>query len=162
MGSLNQPKFIMRVRIRRISQSALRQSQMFLVDKTDGIAVNDEISFGDIVKQIWLEMTDGEDVSISSTTESKYKMNKYILGYNLNEAICGTKKQMRQLPVSPCIQSWQPLAHVENSQIIFCRNVGAIVQCDSATNLVKCYAQTYPKDALSYLLENLKTFYGGC
>ncbi len=148
--------------IARGSESALRQSQMFLVDKADGLAVNDEIFFGDIVKQMWLEMADGDDVCLSSKTGSKYEINKYILGYDLSEAICGTSKKMRQLPVSPCIRSWQPLAHVENAQIIFCRNVGAVVRCDSTTNPVKCCAQTYPKGALSCLLEDLKAFYGGC
>ena len=143
-------------------ESALRQSQMLLVDKSDGVVVNDEILFGDIVKQMWLEMTDGEDVCISSTTGSKYKKSEYIFGYDLNEAICGTRKHMRRLPVSQSIKSWQPLAHVENSQIIFCKDVGAVVRCNSATKAVDCCARTYPKGALSCLFQDLRIFYGGC
>lgn len=148
--------------IARGSESALRQNQIFLIDKADGLVVNDEIFFGDIVKQIWLEMADGEDVCLSSKTGSKYEINKYILGYDLSEAICGTSKKMRELRVTLCIRSWQPLAHVRNAQIIFCRNVGAVVQCNSTTNPIKCCAHTYPKGALSCFFEDLKAFYGGC
>ncbi len=144
------------------SESALRQSQMLLVDKADGVVVNDEILFGDIVKEMWLEMADGEDVCFSRTTGSKYKINEYIFGYDLNEAICGMRKQMRQLPVSPCIESWQPLAHVENAQIIFCKDVGAVIRCNSATRPADCCARTYPKGALSCLFQDLRIFYGEC
>ncbi|MCJ1349839.1 hypothetical protein MMC31_008081 [Peltigera leucophlebia] len=142
------------------SESALRQSQMLLVDKAAGFDVNDEISFGDIVKQMWLEMADGEDICISSTTGSKHNMNESIFGYDLNEAICGTRKHLRTLPVSPCIQSWQPLAQVKMAQIIFCKDVGTVVRCKSVLSYADCCARAYPKGALSCLLQDLRVFYG--
>ena len=42
------------------AESALRRSQMLLVHEANGETVNDSLSFGDIVKQIWVAMSDGE------------------------------------------------------------------------------------------------------
>lgn len=141
------------------SKFALRQSQMLQVDKAHGAVVNDEILFGDIVRHMWLEMMDGEDVCFSSKTGTGYKINVYILGYDLNEAICGKRKHLRKLPVSPCIKSWQPLTQVKNAKVIFCKDVGAVVRCNLSIDYC---ARPYPKGALSCLLQDLRVFYGEC
>lgn len=144
------------------AESALRRSQMFLVDEADGVTVNDEISFEYIVKQMWFEMSDGDDVCFSDATGSKHEVKESLLGYDLNEAICGTRKYLRSLSVSECMKSWQPLALVKHPQVIFCKDIGAVVRCNSRTGSDDCCTRKYPRGALSCLFQDLRTFYGEC
>jgi hypothetical protein len=144
------------------AESALRRSQMFLVDEADGVTVNDKISFEYIVKQMWFEMSDGDDVCFSGATGSKHEVKESLLGYDLNEAICGTRKYLRSLSVSECMKSWQPLALVKHPQVIFCKDIGAVVRCNSRTGSDDCCTQKYPRGALSCLFQDLRSFYGEC
>lgn len=143
-------------------ETALRQSQMLLVDEADGDTVNDQISFEDIVKQMWVEMSIGDDLSFSSVSGNKLEMKESIFGYDLNEAVCGTRKYLRYLRVSPCIKSWKPLAHVRDAQVIFCRDMGTVIRCNSPAESPDCCTRNSPKGALSCLIEDLRAFYGAC
>lgn len=142
---------------------ALRQNQLLLVDKADGETVNDEISFENIVKRMWSEMSIGYDLCFSSVTGTKLEKEGSIFGYDLNEAVCGGMKYLRSLPVSRCMKSWQPLADFKDAQVIFCRNVGTVIKCNSPTpESLDCCTRNYPKGALSCLIEDLRIFYGEC
>lgn len=143
-------------------ETALRQSQMLLVDEADGVTVNDTILFENIVKRMWSEMSIGDDLCFSSVTGSRFEIKDSIIGYDLNEAVCGTRKYLRSMWVSPCIKSWQPLAHVRETQVIFCRDMGTVIRCNSPTETLDCCTRDYPKGALSCLIEDLRAFYGEC
>lgn len=144
-------------------EAALRQSQLLLVDEADGVTVNDEILFENIVKRMWSEMSIGYDLCFSSVTGSKLEIKESIIGYDLNEAVCGKRKYLRSLPVSRCMKSWQPLAYFKDAQVIFCRDMGTVIRCNSPTpESLDCCTQNYPKGALSCLIEDLRTFYGEC
>ena len=144
----------------RKPERAIRENQLLLVEKADGVTVNDDISFGNIVKQMWLEMSIGEDVCISDTTGKKYERSGHILGYDLNEAICGGKKVLRGLNVKHSIKCWEPLAQINKTQVVFCRDVGEIVKCASPTIPDNCIMSDCPTGALSCLFQDLRTFYG--
>ena len=142
-------------------EAALRQNQLLLVDEADGVTVNDEISFEYIVKRMWSEMSIGYDLCFSSVPGSKFKIKDSIIGYDLNEAVCGKRKYLRSLPVSPCMKSWQPLAYFKDAQVIFCRDMGTVIRCNSPTpESLDCCTRNYPKGALSCLIEDLRNFYG--
>lgn len=145
-------------------ETALRQSQMLLVDEADGVTVNDEIFFGNIVKRMWSEMSIGDDLCFSSVTGSKFEIKGSITGYDLNEAVCGTRKYLRSLLVNKCMKSWQPLAHVKEAQVIFCREMGTVIRCNSPSTAesLDCCTRNFPEGALSCLIEDLRTFYGEC
>jgi hypothetical protein len=144
------------------AESALRRSQMLLVHEANGETVNDSLSFEDIVKQMWVDMSDGEDVCRSGTTGLKIEKKGYLIGYDMNEAICCKKKQLRFKNIIECMKSWQPLALREESQVIFCREIGDIVRCDSPMGSDDCCTQNCTEGALSCLFQDLRTFYGEC
>lgn len=143
-------------------ESALRRNQMLLVDEADGVTVNDEVLFQNIVKQMWTEMSIGEDLCCSSATGKKHETKECILGYDLNEVVCGKKIYLRSLRVSPCIKNWQPLAHANEAQVIFCRDIGTVIRCNPPTEPRDCCTRNCPKGALSCLIQDLRIFYGGC
>lgn len=143
-------------------ESALRRNQMLLVDEADGVTVKDEVLFQDIVKQMWTEMSIGEDLCCSSATGKKHEKKECILGYDLNEVVCGKKIYLRSLRVSPCIKNWQPFAHANEAQVIFCRDIGTVIRCNPPTEPRDCCTWNCPKGALSCLIQDLRTFYGGC
>ncbi len=97
------------------AESTLRRSQMLLVHEANGETVNDSLSFEDIVKQMWVDMSDGEDVCRSDTIGLKIEKKGYLIGYDMNEAIYCKKKQLRFKNIIECIKSWQPLALREES-----------------------------------------------
>ncbi len=143
-------------------EAALRQNQLLFVDEADGVTVNDEISFESIVKRMWSEMSTGYDLCCSSVG-SKLEIKESIIGYDLNEAVCGKRKYLRSLPVSPCMKSWQALAYFKDAQVIFCRDMGTVIRCNSPTpESLDCCTRNYPKGALSCLIEDLRIFYGEC
>ena len=144
------------------AESTLRKNLMLQVDKAGGVTVNENISLEHIVKRIWFEMSSGEDVCFSDVTGCKLEQKGFLLGYDLNEAICETGKCLRALPISECIKSWQPLAHVKNTQVIFGRGIGAVVECDSSTGSDRCCTPKYPEGTLSCLFQDLRIFYGEC
>lgn len=164
MGNFNQPRFIMRMSQfpTTEAESTLRRSQMLLVHEANGEIVNDSLSFEDIVKQMWVDMSDEEDVCRSDTTELKIEKKRYLIGYDMNEAICCKKKQLRFKNITECMKSWQPLALREESQVIFCREIGNIVRCDSPMESDDCCTQNCIEGALSCLFQDLRTFYGEC
>lgn len=144
-------------------EDALRKNQLLLVDKAAGVTVNDEISFGYIVKRMWTEMSIGYDLCSGSIAGTKLEEKGSILGYDLNEAVCENRKYLRSLPVTPCMESWQPLAYFKDPQIIFCRDIGTVIRCNSpAPESQDCTTRNYPEGALSCLIEDLRTFYGEC
>lgn len=143
-------------------ETALRKNQMLLVDRADGVTVNDEVLFQDIVKQMWTEMSIGEDLCCSSATGKKHEEKECIIGYDLNEVVCGKKIYLRSLRVSPCIKNWQPLAHANEAQVIFCRDIGTVIRCNPPTEPRDCCTWNCPKGALSCLIQDLRTFYSGC
>lgn len=145
-------------------EAALRRNQLLLVDEADGVTVNDEISFGYIVKSMWAQMSMGYDVCCGAVAGTKLEREGSILGYDLNEAVCeNNRKYLRSLPVTPCMKSWQPLAYFKDAQVIFCRDIGTVIGCNSrAPESKDCSTRNYPKGALSCLYEDLRTFYGEC
>ncbi|ERF71420.1 hypothetical protein EPUS_08689 [Endocarpon pusillum Z07020] len=140
--------------------SALRENQILLIDKADNVRVNDEIRFGDIVTQTWFEMADADDVCFNDTTGNRHEIKEHLVGYNLNEAICGMRKQLRSLLIEGSIKSWQALADAKDSQVIFCKNAGELFRCHSSAGSDLCYLQECPKGALSCLFQDLRRFYG--
>ena len=137
---------------------ALRKSQKLLADKANGVRVNDNILFEDIVRNLWIRMSEGEDVCSSDATGKKYKSDKSILGYDLNEAICVQRIYLRSLQVENSMTTWLPLVHEKDIQVIFCRNMGEIVRCGSLYD--GCSTKQYPQGTLSCLLQDLRAFYG--
>ena len=140
---------------------ALRRNQLLWVNGADGETINDNISFEDIVKDMWSEMSEGEDVCHSGITGLKIEERGFLIGYDMNEAICRQRKQLRSLPVNDCMKSWQALALLEKTQVIFCREVGQVLRCHSSSESVECCTRTL-KGTLSCLFQNLRTFYGEC
>lgn len=77
------------------SDTALAQSQ--IVDEADGATVNDKILFKNILKRMWTEMSIGDNLCFSGATGIKFEIKKSIIGYDLNEAVCGTRNYLRSL-----------------------------------------------------------------
>jgi len=145
-----------------VAESTLRKSQKLLVHEANGETVNDSLLYEDIVKQMWVDMSDGEDVCRSDTIGLKIKKPGYLIGYDMSEAICYKKKQLRSKKITECMKIWQPLALREESQVIFCREIGNIVRCDSPMGSDDCCTQNCIEGALSCLFQDLRTFYGEC
>ena len=139
---------------------AMRNNELLLADKANGLNVNCDISYGDIAKKMWYGMSIGEDVCLSDVTGCKYKIDGHIPEYDLNEAICGTRTYLRSLQIDKGMNPWQPLGHEKDVQVIFGRNIGDVVRCSSFDD--RCCTQHYPKDGLSCIFDDLRKFYGEC
>lgn len=68
--------------------------------------VNDSLSFENIVKQMWIDMLDKENMCRNDTIELKIKKKEYLIKYDMNEAICCKKKQLRFKNIIECMKSW--------------------------------------------------------
>jgi hypothetical protein len=145
---------------KRAALSCLRQNKTLQVDEADGHVVGEDISFEDIVRDIWLGMSIGEDECSSEITGRRYETVNSLLGYDLKEAICGTRIHLRTLKVMGSMESWKPLAHVKQPQVIFYRRVGPVITCGSSACSSACCEQNSTQGVLSCLLQDLKVFYG--
>ena len=145
--------------------SCLRQNRRLLVEAADGLIMDgtdNDIFFEDIVRDIWLGMSEGEDVCSSEITGRKYEPAHSLLGYDLQEAICGPRIHLRTLRILDFMKSWKPLAKVKQVQVVFCRNVGPVITCNSSECSHACCEQQGTQGVLSCLLQDLKYFYGEC
>jgi hypothetical protein len=107
---------------------------------------------------MWFGMSQGEDVCCSEMTGRCYTKKKLLFGFDLKEAIVNPKVVLRGLPLTASIRSWQPLVHVQPTQVVFCRNVGPIIACQSLTT--HRTTPEHPKGALSCLLDDFRKFFG--
>ncbi|KAI9731533.1 MAG: hypothetical protein M1834_004653 [Cirrosporium novae-zelandiae] len=138
----------------------LRKNYALQVASADGQNIDEEIFFHQIVGDIWAKMSVGEDICSSSTTGKMHEKKEVLFGYDLKEAICGTKMQLRSMKITHSLKSWEPLARVKPVQVIFCRRVGPIISCASQTCSSAYYKQPLVKGVLSCLLQDLKRLYG--
>ncbi|OCL09928.1 hypothetical protein AOQ84DRAFT_387853 [Glonium stellatum] len=145
----------------RSAEAILRQNDQLLVDSARSIPVSEEITFKDIVRDIWQGMSAGEDACSSEISGRKLQRENFLYGYDLMDAICSDKVPLRGFQATPAMNSWQPLTQVKSVQIIFCKRVGDVLACACTP---KCYsvdcAQSHPRGVLSCLLQDLILFYG--
>jgi len=79
------------------AERVLRQNGPFLVDIADGVIVDEAITFNSIVRRIWEGMSSGEDVCSSELTGRRLEAKDVLFGYDLSEAICSRKIELRKL-----------------------------------------------------------------
>lgn len=89
-------------------------------------------------------------------------MEKSIPGYYLSEAICGMGKRLRSLRVETPIKSWQAFTGAKNTQVIFCKNAGHVLRCNSSQNPSQCSLRKFRNGALSSVVQDFRNFYGEC
>jgi hypothetical protein len=98
---------------KRAAVSCLRQNMTLQVAAADGYVMDKDIFFEDIVRDIWFEMSRGEDECSSEITGRGHEMANRLLGYDLKEATFGNRIHLRTLKVTGSMESWMPLARVK-------------------------------------------------
>ncbi|KAF7503821.1 hypothetical protein GJ744_003262 [Endocarpon pusillum] len=132
----------------------LRQNELLVVSTADNVTVNENITFKEIVRMIWEGMSVGEDVC-SNDVNGRPLTAKYCLyGYDLSEAICGTRIELRELKCNPTMRSWKPLISLRRTPLIFTKSVGDVIICKSKLE------GSRPTGSLCCLFVDLKFFYG--
>lgn len=143
------------------AEDFLRKNATLLVDAVRDINMSENILFEHIVRRIWEGMTVGEDVCSSDITGRIRENESALFGYDLKEAVCCDRVQLRKLQASNGIRSWAPLCQVKRVQVIFCNRVGEVLACHC--NLPLDSVQHEEKSCqghLRSLLEDLKVYYG--
>jgi hypothetical protein len=147
---------------KRAAVSSLRQNKTLQVDTADGEVIDDEIFFEDIVRDIWIGMSVAENECSDKTNGRRYESDSSLFGYDLKDAIFGTKIHLRALEVTGSIEAWKPLVHVKQTQVIFCKSVGPVITCSSSACSSACCEQESTRGVLSCLFQDLNAFYGEC
>ena len=143
------------------AEDFLRKNARLLASTVRGQEIPDPSSFEQIARRIWEGMTVGEDVCSSELTGRLRKKENALFGYDLKEAVCCDRVQLRRLQASEGIQSWAPLCDVKRIQIIFCGEVGNVLACHCNWPMGPFPHSAKPnRGQLQALLEDLKTFYG--
>ncbi|RDW57739.1 hypothetical protein BP5796_12540 [Coleophoma crateriformis] len=137
--------------------SSLRRNQTLLLSDDNGRTIKDIESFDMIVKEIWSEMSEGEDICCGENGRKKTKSGS-ILGYDISDVICARRKELKSVTVSACMKSWEPIALHEKTQIIFGSQFGQVLYCNWGSETTRCFTNNV-EGTLSCLFTDLRTFY---
>jgi hypothetical protein len=139
------------------ARKVLSQNSPLVVDTAEGCPIAARMTFETLVRDIWEEMCDGEDLCIDGTTGLNREDSQGIFGYDLSEATSGTRPRLRKLQFLPEMKKWSLLFQVRWVQVIFSQNVGSLLSCSCDS----MHQQPTRKGTLTCLLADLRKFYGG-
>ena len=142
------------------ARTVLRQNSTLLVDTADGQPVNESLTFGDIVRDIWEGMCDGEDLRVDERSGLNFEDSQGIFGYDLSEAMYQKRVQLRKLQYLPTMKSWLPLCQGHSVQVIFSQYVGSVLSCRCEVVNGSTARQHHAESGiLACLLDDLRSFY---
>ena len=142
------------------ARTVLRRNSSLLVDTANGEPVSGPLTFEDIARDIWEGMCDGEDLCVGELSGLNLKDNEGIFGYDLSEAMCRRRVQLRKLQCLPAMRSWTPLCQGHRLQVIFSQYVGDVLSCGCDATDGLAAGQQPAEGTLTCLLDDLRSFYG--
>jgi hypothetical protein len=142
------------------ARTVLRKNSSLIVDTANGEPVSGPLTFGDIARDIWERMCDGEDLCVSELSGLNLEDDNGIFGYDLSEAIHQRRVQLRKLQCLPAMRGWMPLCQSHRLQIIFSQYAGELLSCGCDTADGLAAGQQPAKGTLTCLLHDLRSFYG--
>lgn len=143
------------------ARTFLRRNSFLVVHTADGEPVHEPPTFEDIVRNIWEGMCDGEDLCFSELSGSNIEDKDGIFGYDLCEAMCQRRVQLRKLQYYPASRSWLPLCKGQRVQVIFCQYVGEVLSCYCSTaNGFVAGQRLAQAGTLTCLLDDFRSLYG--
>ncbi|GAB7348898.1 hypothetical protein MBLNU459_g7590t1 [Dothideomycetes sp. NU459] len=145
----------------RCACDSLRESKNFTrVDEYGKSYLGDDETFGNIVRQIWQEMSRGQDLCASEVNGRLHYKKGLLFGYDLREAICGTNIHLRQLEVTDAIRSWESLVHEADLQVLFCSGIGTAISCGTPCCSAEFCREGRGRGSLTCVLSTLKRLIG--
>ncbi len=128
----------------------------------------DGVTFGRLVLDMWEDMQKAQAVCRSTVSNRKHVRPGVVFGYDLYDLLGPGRVALRYLDervAGPSLRGWEPLARLENTQVIFCNSVGQVIVCVSRS-CPGAPCQGFCESAsrgtsgiLSCLLQDFKTFF---
>ncbi|KAJ0130503.1 Uncharacterized protein HZ326_26400 [Fusarium oxysporum f. sp. albedinis] len=127
-----------------------------------------DITFGDLVLDLWEGMKAAQSVCYASTDNSKHRRDGVVFGYGLYDLLSIGSIPLRYLDETRAganLRSWEPLARHRSLQVIFCKHVGPVIECAANTCAgipcgQFCQSLDGTNGVLSCLLPDFKSFFG--
>jgi hypothetical protein len=92
------------------------------------------VTFGALVLELWHEMEQAQRVCWSTPSNVKHAKEGVVFGYDLHDLLGTGHVALRYLDrnrAGPSLPSWEPLARLDTTQVIFCKSVGQVIRCAS-------------------------------
>ncbi len=144
------------------AEKFLRNNALLFLEVSKDDPKKEKMKFQYIVERIWNGMCAGEDLCCSETSGRWRTEEGFLLGYDLNEAVCFLPIHLRKLKVSENMETWAPLQMASKTvHMIFCNNSGSIMSCGcNQTSGLKIHEALPLKGYLQCMLEDLHTLFG--